>query len=389
MEQMRMEREREDRKMEMERAKEEARLRYEREKVETEMRMRQDRERLERERREHEVKLQREREDAERRMRMEMERMERDRQERKEQMERERVERDEKARRDREDSKLRDQERQRQHDRLLEESKIAAQQQREHAERMLQLQKMEMEKKSGLGGLEMLTQFGLDPKEILPRMFGAGGKEGDEEDDEGSGGWADSLPKILGVAADMMRGRAEAGQQAVSAQQAAAQQAAAARQAAAMRRQLPAPTPDFQQQQFDQAFGPGQFPDQQAAPQEARPQEASRQAAKVSAERAQEAMPLDLKSQAKASGMDLKSIRGARRGMQRLVRQVAAAPPEKWEELITAGLFNTPSIYDYVKAVTVKSAIDEAGAEEALRDAVIEAMKKSSLVPEDLPYGDQ
>jgi hypothetical protein len=109
----------------------------------------------------------------------------------------------------------------------------------------------------------------------------------------------------------------------------------------------------------------------------------------VSAERAQEAMPLDLKSQAKASGMDLKSIRGARRGMQRLVRQVAAAPPEKWEELITAGLFNTPSIYDYVKAVTVKSAIDEAGAEEALRDAVIEAMKKSSLVPEDLPYGDQ
>lgn len=389
MEQMRMEREREDRKMEMERAKEEARLRYEREKTEAEMRMQQDRERLERERREHEVKLQREREDAERRMRMEMERMERDRQERKEQMERERADREEKARRDREDSKLRDQERQRQHDRLLEEAKLSAQQQREHAERMLQLQKIEMEKKSGFGGLETLAQFGLDPKEILPRMFGAGGSSDDDDDDGEGGGWADSLPKILGVAADMMRGRADAGQQAMAAQQAAAQQAAAARRAAAMQRQLPAPTPDFQQQQFDQAFSPSQAQQPQPQQQAPRPQEASRQAAKVTPEQAQAAMPPDLKAQAKASGMNLKSIRGARKGLQRLVRQVAAAPNEKWEELITAGIFNTPAIYDYVKAVTVKAAIDEAGAEEALRDAVMEAMKQSSLVPDDLPYGDQ
>ena len=390
METLRMEREREDRKMEMERAKEEARLRYEREKGEAQMRMQQDRDRLERERREHDLKLQREREDIERRMRMETERMERDRQERREQMEREKGDRDEKARREREDAKLRDQERQRQHDRLVEDAKIAAQQQREHAERMLQMQKMEMEKKTSFGGLETLAQFGLNPKDILPRMFGAGGPEGDGEEGEDGGGWADSLPKILGVAADMMRGRAEAGQQAVAAQQAAQQQAAQNR-AGPPRRQLPPPTPDFQQQQFNQSF---ESSAREAAPQPP-PQgvsqdgQASRQAAKVTAERAEASRPPNLKDQAKAAGMKLKGIRGARRGLQRLVRQIAVAPSEKWEELITAGIFNTPAIYDYVKAVTVKAAIDEAGAEDVLRDAVIVAMKKSTLVPDDLPYGDE
>ena len=86
--------------------------------------------------------------------------------------------------------------------------------------------------------------------------------------------------------------------------------------------------------------------------------------------------------------MNLKAIRSARRGMVNLVRRVKASPRERWEEIITAGIINEPKIFDYVKAVTAKLAIDEAGAEPNLRDAVIAAMRASVLVPDDLPYGD-
>ena len=391
MEQARLEREREDRKLEAERQKEEARLRYEREKAEMQLRVQQDRERLERERMEHERKLQQEREDAERRMRMEMERMERDRQERREQMEREKSDRDEKARREREDAKLRDQDRQRQHERQLEEAKLAAQQQREHAERMMQLQKIEMEKRNSMGGLEMLAQFGLNPKEILPRLLNGGGDE-DDDGEEGSG-WTEAIPKVLGALAGMVgpRGGAPA-QQAAAAQQAAVRQQAAAQQAAmqraAMQRQIAAPVPDFNQS-FAQAPAPPQpVPAQAPAQPQPQPQQAPQQAI-PGVEAPAESTPVDSKALAKAAGMNLKSIRAARRGMVNLVRRVNASPKPKWEEVITAGIINEPRIFDYVKAVTVKLAIDEAGAEPELRDAVIVAMKESALVPNDLPYGDE
>jgi hypothetical protein len=87
--------------------------------------------------------------------------------------------------------------------------------------------------------------------------------------------------------------------------------------------------------------------------------------------------------------MNLKAIRSARRGMVKLVRRVGGSPNEKWEEIITAGIINEPRIFDYVKAVTVKLAIDEAGAAPDLRDAVMASMKASVLVPDDLPYGDE
>ena len=101
-----------------------------------------------------------------------------------------------------------------------------------------------------------------------------------------------------------------------------------------------------------------------------------------------ETPPVDSKALAKAMGMNLKAIRSARRGMVNLVRRVGGSPRERWEEIITAGIINEPKIFDYVKAVTVKLAIDEAGAEPNLRDAVIAAMRASVLVPDDLPYGD-
>lgn len=398
LEQIRMERDREDRKMEMERAKEEARLRYEQQKAEATLRMQQDRERLERDRMEHERKLQQEREEAERRLRLEMERLERDRMERREAVERERAEREDKARRESEEGKLRDIERQRQHERLLEEAKLTAQQQREHAERMMALQKLELEKKSSAGGLEMLAQFGLDPKDILPRLFNVGGRgagDDDEDDDEGSeGGWAENIPKILGVAAEMLKGRGAAGSQAVAAQQAAARPAPIPTQ-----RRIPPMTPDFQQQQFEHAMrqqatqtAPRPVMQQPQQPQQPQQQQQPQQAApRPPQQPIKQATPPHARSnkeKAKAAGMDLKGIRSARKGLQRLVRRVSKSPQTKWEEIITAGVMQAPAIYDYIKAITVQSAILEGGADPKLCAQVIQAMRESALVPNDLPFGD-
>mgnify|MGYP003336136965 CR=1 FL=1 len=68
--------------------------------------------------------------------------------------------------------------------------------------------------------------------------------------------------------------------------------------------------------------------------------------------------------------------------------QLAAEPETKWEELIAMALTTEFTIYHYVRAVTVKAALLEAGMAEDLAMRVIEAMQKSPMVPSDIPYGE-
>lgn len=56
------------------------------------------------------------------------------------------------------------------------------------------------------------------------------------------------------------------------------------------------------------------------------------------------------------------------------------------EQLIAVAIQNELSIYHYVRAVSVKSALREAGATEELSNKVIEAMRRSPIVPPDMPY---
>jgi hypothetical protein len=456
MEQARMDRDREERRMEMERAKDEARLRSENDRSDTAARLQQDRERLERERMDHEKrlqadkldqdrKIQQEREDHDRRARQESERMERDRDERRLLLERERQDRDAKMQREMEDAKLRDQERQRQHDRLVEETRTSAQTAREHAERMLQLQKLELEKKTNQGGFEMLTsaagllsQFGVDIKDVIPRLLGPSGKDSDDEDEEGGGAWTETIPKVLGVVADMMRGgRGDPAQQEAAQQQAAQRNAARAAAQVARPTEGPrqplaltapnAPTPDYmaqldrQRQEAAQQYVQSQYaasqspppvqtmPVSEAPPPQETPEDApvdvpdsvpetASPAVEAPAEVAQ-VTPLsqttlgtgdparDAKDRARSAGMDLKGIRASRKALKKLVAGVSKASPDRWEEIITAGLLQEPRVYDYIQAITAFAAFTEAGASSDLRAQVITTLRASSLVPDSLNYG--
>lgn len=71
--------------------------------------------------------------------------------------------------------------------------------------------------------------------------------------------------------------------------------------------------------------------------------------------------------------------------LRELARNLGNSSEEKWEALIAVALQNELAIYHYVKAVSVKSALLEAGAPEALADRVVAAMRTYPVIPADLP----
>ena len=85
-------------------------------------------------------------------------------------------------------------------------------------------------------------------------------------------------------------------------------------------------------------------------------------------------------------GLNLKAQKAARVALRTLVRDLGNSPEEKWEQIIAMSIQNEMAIYHYVRAVSVKSALREAGAPEDLANRVIGAMQKSPLVPPDMPY---
>jgi hypothetical protein len=88
------------------------------------------------------------------------------------------------------------------------------------------------------------------------------------------------------------------------------------------------------------------------------------------------------------AGMSPKAQKSARVSLRSLIKKLAGSEESAWEELIGTAILSEINIYYYVKAVTVKAAMLECGAGEELAGRVIEAMRTSSSVPSDLPYGD-
>lgn len=91
---------------------------------------------------------------------------------------------------------------------------------------------------------------------------------------------------------------------------------------------------------------------------------------------------------AQKKGLNLRAMKSARLGLRALVKRIAATDEDKWEELIGSAIFSEINILHYARAVTVKRAMQEGGADDALVTRVIAAMRASSIVPEDMEYGD-
>lgn len=439
-EKLEMESKREEMRQERERQRQEAEERRQREVMEFERKMqlereererreRSDRDRWEREKLEAERKRDEERREWERREQMRREEMTREADRRREEMQLQMKQMEVNAQRDREhaermsemsrlereaqreaalqrektEREAREQaerDRQRQFELQKFEMEQAKERDREHAERMLQMSKMQQS-----GGLSGLTDMlGMETPELLGRIFGGG-------DDDG-GSWTDAIPKMLGGLGELgkavMAGQAAQQQQAVAggrvprpdAQQRIPIQTPQgvrmitvdqlrelrARQEAMSQQALPVPVPAFAPSGEDEEMGgvtqeevvePGVVLDTQEV-EEVEPDVSSSYA---------EAVGVQTTTLAKAAGLSLKDMRAARKALRSLAQKMSKAEAEEWEGLITAALIAETRIFAYIQAVSAYAAFAETKADPELVEQVIAALQKSEMVPEgSIPY---
>ena len=325
-----------------------------------------------------EVTAQKDREHAERMM--ELARQEREAQ-REAQANRERMER--------EGREVADRERQRQHELQIKEMEMAKERDREHAERMIQLSK---EKTSG--GLSGITEMlGMDAPELLGRIFGSGGGEG--EGSEETGGWKAALPAVLGAVAAALAPKAPAEPSTPDIPPGAAMV-----NTPNGPRLIPVTAlAGLQQQQMQQGrrtlapVGPRPLPNLPTEP--SIPSEFSDTSPEGETDASPEPeLPPEYKAadgvnclqRAKAAGVPLSKQKSARKAVRELVEQYASTPDDKWTEITTAAVLSTPSLIDYLSAVGIWAALVEAKTEPDLAVRVVAALKSSGLIPDSIPF---
>lgn len=380
-ERQRYERERAEQDSRRERERLELEERRYREREEYERRMREERDAVERriakEQKELELRLQRERED----MQLKIIREKEERESREKWFYEERLRRENQ---EKEDAKQREHDRQRTHERMMRELEIQQQKDREHAERMMALSKQELQNKTfgGLGEMipmatGMLKKIGLEPLDVVQKIFAP--------EKEETSPWAETLPKLLGAGADIARVALTGG-------------------ANQVQPIAPMQLPQLPMNKFDE--DEDEEIDYRRAMQKIRrppPQADLRKMAigdDTDAVISYKDTTLDReppimenrKSQtnldiAANAGMTLGEQRDARNALTNLVRTLHKSDQGEWETHITTALMSEPKIFSYIQAVSVKSAMQEAGADLTLTGNIINALKASALVPNDLNYG--
>ena len=309
---------------------------------------------------------------------------------------------------EKEDQERREQDRLRQHERLLKEAELQSQKDREHAERMMQLTQMQMQNKAfgGLGELlpkakELLGTLGIEPADIIDRLINPPAPEPVAGGGGGSA-WAEAIPKVLGSLAEMGKVALEAK---------AKQNVPPPRQQVPMMmpQMMPGmmpymgspmpgmpgipnlagqnqlvPAGQMQEQETDEN---PRFSDMVEQPEEEEqggemPAPAEEETPAPPAE----PEPPSTVQSATEAGLSLPTQKRARKAIRTLVRKLANSKPEDWTAAIATAISNEIGIYHYVKAVTVRSALKEAGADDDLSDRVCDAMKESGMVPDDVPY---
>jgi hypothetical protein len=272
---------------------------------------------------------------------------------------------------------------------MMRELEIQQQKDREHAERMMLLSKQELQTKA-MGGLGemlplatgMLKKMGLEPMDVVQKVFAP-------EKEESS--WTDALPKLLGAGADIAR-------------VALAGKAPPVSPIQGMPQMLPQngfnqmnPLDYAQQmerlkqvQGFDEQFE-DDFEDDFVLGEE--PQKESGVISFRDTDLGKESKPTSQPNQdssinkAANAGMTLSEQRDARNALSELVGQLHQSDQSDWEALITQAIMSEPQIFNYIQAVSVRNAIRETGADNTFTENIVNALKKSALVPKDVNYG--
>lgn len=280
---------------------------------------------------------------------MEMARLEREAQ-REAQLQREKTER--------EAREFTEKERQRQHDIALREIELSKERDREHQERMMALAKAQQA--GGIGGLTDL--IGMQPGEILARIFGATGRGDDDDEEGGSKSWPEMITEGLqglGEIAKAFQARNGAlpGPRNVPRLPGGAQPIPMTGPAQAPRPHQPQPQPP-------------QPP--QPQPQESKPESP-----------VPEVRPINTSKLAKEAGMAVLQQKKAREALRRLAKKLADSDEESWPAHVRAAVMGEPLIYAYITAVSVMGALSEATDDEDLVERIMSALREAGA---DLPF---
>jgi hypothetical protein len=250
----------------------------------------------------------------------------------------------------------------------LKELELAAQRDREHAERMMQLQALQVQnEKQGSfretlkEGMETLTQFGIDPTDLVQKLLGG---------DNGSNAETiiGALSGVAGKVADVVKENVRA-----------TGQVNAAKAQAQMMQQNPmmgmpqygmvpyGMNPQMQQQmamQQQQQMAMQQFEGDDSEDDSEFLEQEPIYVGKRKVPQSEAIEPIEI-------DLPLATQKSARKALRTMVRELLKTENEGWEGVITMGLVNEPSIYHYIQAVTVDYALKEAGAKSDFKADIV------------------
>jgi hypothetical protein len=321
---------------------------WERERTANDQRMREESDRRQQERDDAKLRLERERLEWE-------QRWQREKAEEERKWQREKADRDEHAR-------MLEAERQRQHDARMEEMRLQAQRDKEHAERMMALSQRENKNESVEGllekGVKLLSVVapGASLGDVVGRLF--------QKEEEGPNPLVElglgALKEGMKVAGEYVRSNAQVKAQQVHAQAAAAG-AGMSPFAMVPAGLLPPPAPGVV------PFMPGAQPEMvPAGPGGEEMPEAPAPASEPGAD-----LPLSVK-------------KPARRAIRELVGKMRGSSPDQWADLVATAVANELSIYHYVKEVSLRYALKEAGADDAFVASFF-LHPSCALIPAEVP----
>jgi hypothetical protein len=316
---------------------------------------------------------------------------------------------------EREERAEREASRQRDHEMKMRMAELEQGQQREHAERMMQLQQAQLAatmaqaagKGSGIKGTikevtGVLAMLGIEPGDLVQRFMAGGGGGG-----EGGAQWAELAGKLMGTVGEVAKAKMIADAHKGRPQIAGPDP----RQIAQVDPRMMPPPPGM-------GMVPGMPPgavyapedddldDEEGMPLEGpvqpvsmprRPVSVARQRLQARRRRqtpAREAGDAPAPAEESAEEPERPPVRMAvqrlaRRALRDLSTKLRNTPREGWEGAITLALTSEPSIYHYCQAVSVQNAVMESSGNDApFTAAIIEALRGSPLVPDDLNYGD-
>jgi len=311
--------------------------------------------------------------------------------------------RERRERMERESRDLQEGERRRQHELKMREMEMGQQRDREHQERMLSLTQAQMQANT-MGGLtdvlpkisKTLGALGVDTSELLPRLLGGGGGES-------GGGWSEAVPKLLGSLAEIGKVAIDAKAQAASPRR---PQLAVPpmygvpmgdpRLPPGMAPQMP---PQGMQMRPPASMPPGMAPPQRPmsepefdmGPEDGPPMDFGEEADEDFGPDEFDGMSVEERNLEMASeaGLSLPTQKRARKAIRELVKKLRKAPEAEWHTNIAGAISMEIAIYHYIKATTVAAALAEAGADEEFGLRILQALRNSDLIPDDVPYGDE